>query len=225
MHNNMVTMNGQKMGKSLGNAISCRELFSGDHKLLTQGFSPMSVRFFILQSHYRSTLDFSNEALVAAEKGYKRLMNAGKVLMCLSLPEGHQAQDEKRDAEMRQFCADCTDYMNDDFNTAQALSALFEIGTVANACSHGQAPLEAISVDTLNLMKKTFHDFAFDVLGLKEESQGDDLTEGLVELLIDLRQRARENRDFATSDQIRDRLAEMGVMLKDSKDGSTWSLN
>ena len=225
MHNNMVTMNGQKMGKSLGNAISCRDLFSGNHKLLTQGYSPMTVRFFILQSHYRSTLDFSNEALVAAEKGYKRLMNAGKVLMGLSLPEGHQAEDEKRDAEMRQYCEDCTVYMNDDFNTAQTLAALFEIGSVANACANKQAPLEAISADTLALMKKTFHDFTFDVLGLKEESQGDDLTEGLVELLIELRQRARENRDFATSDQIRDRLAEMGVALKDSKDGTAWSLN
>lgn len=225
MHNNMVTMNGQKMGKSLGNAISCRELFSGDHKLLTQGYSPMTVRFFILQSHYRSTLDFSNEALVAAEKGYKRLMNAGKMLMALSLPEGHEAQDKERDAEMRKFCNDCTDYMNDDFNAAQTLAALFEIGSVANACSHGQAPLEAISLDTLNLMKQTFQDFTFGILGLKEEDEGGELTDGLMQLLIDLRQRARENRDFATSDQIRDRLVEMGVMLKDGKDGTSWSIN
>ncbi len=223
LHNNMVTVNGQKMGKSLGNSISCQQLFTGDHALLEQAYSPMTVRFFILQSHYRSTLDFSNEALQAAEKGYKRLMNAAQAVASLSLPAGHLATDKEADTAIRSLCEEGYRHMNDDFNTAMVLATLFDLGSKANAYANGQQPIAAISSETLQLLQDTFRLFAFDILGLRAEEEGHDAVDGLVTLLIDIRQQARANKDFATSDKIRDALLELGILLKDSKEGTSWT--
>lgn len=224
LHNNMVTVNGQKMGKSLGNGISCEELFTGDNKLLDQAYSPMTVRFFILQSHYRSTLDFSNEALKAAEKGYKRLMSAKKAVESLALPEGHTGTDGELDKQIVAWCEECYHHMNDDFNSAMVMANLFELGSKANAFANGQQDIKSISATTLKRMQDTFHIFVEEVLGLKEEEEGGDALDGLMQLLIEIRQSARANKDFATADKIRDQLNELGIVIKDGKDGTTWSL-
>jgi cysteinyl-tRNA synthetase len=226
MHNNMVTVNGQKMGKSLGNGISCQELFTGKHPLLEQAYSPMTVRFFILQSHYRSTLDFSNEALKAAEKGYKRLMNGLKTVSELQLDEGHVAQDEKEDKAILKLLDQCSEFMNDDFNTAMLLANLFELTSKINAYKNNQTPLQNISAETLQKMKTTFHDMVIDVLGLHEEKEDSGELDGVMQLLLELRQHARANKDWATSDKIREGLLKLGITVKDGKDGqSAWSLN
>lgn len=223
LHNNMVTVNGQKMGKSLGNGISCDELFTGNNPLLDQAYSPMTVRFFILQSHYRSTLDFSNEALIAAEKGYKKLMNARKTVANLSLPAGHVATDAQLDNEIKTLCEGCYSHMNDDFNSAMVLANLFELGSKANSFDNGQLSLIGISSDTLKLLQDTFQVFVEDVLGLREEAENNAAVDGLMDLLIDIRQQARANKDFAMSDKIRDQLNAIGIVIKDGKDGTTWS--
>lgn len=227
MHNNMVTVNGQKMGKSLGNSIYCHELFSGEHDLLHQSFSPMTVRFFILQSHYRSTLDFSNEALVSAEKGYKRLMNAYNILKEFDFPENKAASNQQEEQAINDYCDNCYAVMNDDFNSAQVMANLFELSSRINALKHQQMAPDAITSDTFNKMKKTFQVFVDDVLALKEEGaeEGAESTvDGLVNLLIDIRKHARSQKDFDTADKIRDQLQEMGILLKDEKGGTTsWS--
>lgn len=223
LHNNMVTVNGQKMGKSLGNGISCDELFTGNNPLLDQPYSPMTVRFFILQSHYRSTLDFSNEALIAAEKGYKKLMNARKTVANLSLPAGHTATDARLDTEIIALCQGCYAHMNDDFNSAMVLANLFELGSKANSFDNGQLPLTGISSDTLQLLQDTFQVFVEEVLGLREEAENNAAVDGLMDLLIDIRQQARANKDFAMSDKIRDQLNAIGIVIKDGKEGTTWS--
>lgn len=223
MHNNMITLNGQKMGKSLGNAINLEEFFTGDHPLLERGYGPMTIRFFMLQTHYRSTLDFSNEALQAAEKGYKRLMNASKVL--LGLEYVCTSFDGQLDEEVNNLCDQCDEFMDDDLNTAVVLANLFELSSKINAFKDGILPVGAISEQTFGKLKSTYHDYIFNVLGLKEEGGADDqLTDDLVQLLIELRKQARDNKDFATSDQIRDQLLNIGVQLKDGKEGTTWSI-
>ncbi len=227
LHNNMVTVNGQKMGKSLGNSIYLHELFMGSNPLLEKAYSPMTVRFFILQSHYRSTLDFSNEALLSAEKGYKRLMNAGQILKNLPLPVVEKSRDEALDQKVNELEDAMWRAMNDDFNSAQVLANLFEMANIINAMKHGQIAGDALSRSRFEQMKESFRLFMEDVLGLKDETESASSTEalsGLVEILIRLRKEAREKRDFATSDQIRDQLKELGVILKDEKDGkTTWT--
>lgn len=223
LHNNMVTVNGQKMGKSLGNGISCRELFTGNNKLLDQAYTPMTVRFFILQSHYRSTLDFSNEALKAAEKGYKRLMSAKQAADRLTLPEGHTANQQETDNAIVALCEECYTFMNDDFNTAMVLANLFALGARVNAFANQQEPLTDISTSTLQLMQRTFHVFVEEILGLREEEEGSESLEGLMALLLEIRQEARAKKDFATSDKIRDSLNALGIVIKDGKEGTTWS--
>jgi len=215
LHNNMVTINGQKMGKSLGNGVFCDELFTGDNPQLDKAYSPMTVRFFILQSHYRSTLDFSNEALEAAEKGYKRLMGALKTLETLQ-----PARDSSFD--INQIRQNCLDAMNDDFNSPIVIANLFEGVKLINSVKDGKAQM---SKDDLAALRQTFNDFLFDVLGLKEEKTGqsDKLTNDLMGLVISIRKEARENKDFATSDKIRDELSRLNISVKDSKDGTNWS--
>lgn len=215
LHNNMVTINGQKMGKSLGNFITLDEIFSGNHPKLEKAYSPMNIRFFILQAHYRSTLDFSNEALQAAEKGYKRLMEAWNTLQTLT-PTDESTYDANH---LRNACFEA---MNDDFNTPVVIAHLFEaVKTINNA----KAGTEKLDATQLQILKDTFSTFLFNILGLVDEKAGDNsrLTEELIRLLIDIRLEARARKDWATSDRIRDQLKELGIQLKDGKDGTEWS--
>ncbi len=221
MHNNMLTINGQKMSKSLGNFITLEELFTGKHALLEKEYSPMTLRFFMLQAHYGSQIDFSNEALLAAEKGYKRLMNTLQTLEKLQY-EGTTSLDTALDAEINALTTSCYEYMSDDFNTAKTMASLFELGVKINAFYHQQLPLLSISSETFHLLKSTYIDFVQDVLGLENEESGDQhQIDSLMQLLIDMRQRARQNKDFATADKIRDDLKERGIHLKDEKSGNT----
>ena len=224
MHNNMITLNGQKMGKSLGNAINLEEFFTGDHPILERGYSPMTIRFFMLQTHYRSTLDFSNEALQAAEKGYKRLMNASKVLSKL---EYHcTALSEELEEEISGLCDQCEQFMDDDFNTAIVLANLFELASKINAFKDGIIAVGQISETTFGKLKSTYHHYIYDILGLHEESGEDSqLTDSLISLLADLRKSARDNKDYATSDQIRDELLKIGVQLNDGKESTGWTID
>lgn len=231
LHNNMITLNGRKMGKSYGNQIKLTELFTGTHPVLTQAYSPMTIRFFILQTHYRSTLDFSNDALQGAEKGLKRLWEAYELLKKLTTGEigvekvtGNgspaTAADPVLDDHVRKLLFELDEFMNDDFNTAKVLANIFELVPVINSLKGGQINRDAISPDTLLLMKRYFTDYLENILGLKGESSGDDhkLT-GVMELLIDIRKDARSRKDYATSDKIRKQLLELGIVLKDEKDG------
>ena len=220
IHNNMVTIDGAKMSKSAGNFITLDQLFSGDHEYLERGFSPMVVRFLMLQSHYRSKIDFSNEALDAAEKGYRKLMNALDLLEGLTASSGDE--EGTLDDEIIRQCELCYERMSDDFNTAQVLAALFELVSKINAIHNNQLKDDTVSESALNSLKNTFEVFVVDLLGLNAEDKADDgKTEELVQLLIEIRANARANKDFETSDKIRDDLNEMGIILKDDKSGKT----
>ena len=217
MHTNMLTVNGIRMSKSAGNGFLPMELFTGNHKLLVKGYSPMSVRFFMLQTHYRSTLDFSNEALQASEKGFERLMNAVSTLEKLKT-------SEKSSADIKSLHAKCYAAMNDDFNSPILLAHLFDGVKIINSIHAGT---ETISKEDLNLLKKIFHDFVFDVLGLKEEksaSGNDELANNLMNLILEIRNEAKAKKDFPTSDKIRDGLAKTKISIKDSKEGTTWEI-
>lgn len=214
MHSNMLTVNGKKMAKSEGNGFTPEQLMTGNHKLLEKGYSPMTVRFFMMQCHYASTLDFSNAALQASEKGFKRLMTA------LDTLESITGCDES-DFNIAEWKERCYAAMNDDFNTPILISELFEAVKVINSCRDGSLGLKAHDIDEL---KGTMHSFIYDVLGLKDEKSGDDsLSAELMELIIELRAGAKERKDYSTSDKIRDELAALQIKLKDSKEGTTWS--
>lgn len=215
LHNNMITINGQKMGKSLNNFITLDEIFSGNHLLLENPYSPMTIRFFILQAHYRSTLDFSNHALLAAEKGLKRLMTAIKTLSNLT-PSG----DPKPEiADIRQGCYNA---LNDDFNSPVAIAHLFEGVRIINSVNSGD---DTIAASDLSLLRETFQTFVSDILALKPEDSPQNETIGkLVEAIISIRNHARNTKDFATSDTIRNELKKAGIALKDSHEGTTWEL-
>jgi len=213
MHNNMITINGKKMGKSLGNFINLEELFTGNHKLLEQVYSPMTVRFFILQAHYRSTLDFSNEGLKAAEKGFTKLMAAGETLKKLTA-------SDKSTSDIAKLVKDCYEAMNDDFNTAIVIANLFEAVRIINSVNAGT---ETIASADLEALKKLYNDFVFGILGLKAESGANhDDTDGLMQFIIRLRAEAKSRKDYATSDEIRDELGRLGFAIKDTKDGAVW---
>lgn len=218
MHNNMITINGQKMGKSLGNFITLNEFFSGDHKSLAQAYSPMTIRFFILQAQYRSTLDFSNEALQGAEKGLIRLMNAWLTLDKLKA-------SEKSTAEVASVRNSCYEAMNDDFNSPMVIASLFEAVRIINSVNNGK---ESLSAADLQSLRETFNTFMGDILGLKHEeaaSAGNETVENLMGLILDLRKNAKSAKDFATADKIRDELAKSGIAVKDTKDGATWTMD
>ena len=219
LHNNMITINGRMMGKSYGNQIMLTQMFSGDHPLLQQGYSPMTIRFFILQTHYRSTLDFSNEALQAAEKGLKRLWEAYELLKKME-PASGAATDAELDTKVNKLLLEFDEFMNDDFNTAKVLANMFELTPVINSIKSGHIAPSAISGATLDLMKTYFFNYLEKIFGLKDEFAADDnkLT-GVVDLLIDIRKDARSRKDYATSDKIRNQLLALGVVLKDEKDG------
>ncbi len=219
MHNNMITINGQKMGKSLGNFITLDEFFTGSHKLLDQAYSPMTIRFFILQAQYRSTVDFSNDALKASEKGYQRLMEAYSRLKSLK-PSAVSTVDIK---DLR---AKCTEAMNDDLNSPIVISHLFEAAKAINAVADGKA---TISAEDLEEFKATYKLFVEDVLGLKTDAaEGSSSTseayKKAVDLLLNIRLEAKQNKDWATSDKIRNALQAAGFTIKDTKDGFEWSV-
>ena len=217
MHNNMITINGQKMGKSLGNFITLDEFFTGKHELLTQAYAPMTIRFFILQAHYRSTVDFSNEALIAAEKGYARLMQAYKTL-------GRLQPSKSSSVDVKGYRQLCYDAMNDDLNTPIVISHLFDMAKVINTVYDKKATLTQADIDELKGVMDTF---VFEVMGLRDESAKDNtaLVDGLMKMILDARATAKANKDWATSDRIRDELSSLGVTVKDGKDGATYELN
>lgn len=224
MHNNLITINGRKMGKSYNNVIKLTELFSGDHPLLEKGYSPMTIRFFILQSHYRSTLDFSNEALLAAEKGLNRLWNAYETLQELKHPGKDGSVDQELTDRIRKNCEECTDFMNDDFNTAKVLANMFDLTSLINSFQANKIPVDRIPAAVLIQLKETWKVFLEDIFGLKQEKVAkDDKLGEVMELLLQLRQEARSKKDYALSDQIRDTLSDMGIVVKDEKGGASWS--
>lgn len=222
VHNNMITINGKKMGKSYNNVIKLTELFSGSHPLLEQAFHPMTIRFNILQTHYRSTLDFSNEALQASEKALKRLWEAYEVLKNLSQNgDGDVANDRDLNNKVQTLCNECAGFMNDDLNTAKVIANLFELTPVINGIKSGQIKQDALSSDTLQLLKDSFKIYLEDIFGLQPIQEiASDKMDKVLELLIEMRKEARVRKDWATSDHIRNSLAASGIILKDEKDGT-----
>ena len=215
MHNNMITINGQKMARSLGNFITLDQLFTGNHPLLQQAYSPMTIRFFLLQAHYRSTIDFSNEALQAAEKGLRKLMKANETLKNLK-PSLTSTVD------IALLNSKCYEAMDDDLNTPLLLSQLFEGVKYINSAADGT---DKMSSNDLELFRKLFNTFIFEILGLNNETTGgsdEKLTADLMKLIIDLRQNSRNKKEWNLSDQIRDELKKAGIVLKDMKDGVEW---
>ena len=224
LHSNMLLMNGRKMSKSDGNTITPEELFTGESPHVSKGYSPMVVKFFMLQSHYRSTLDLTDEALAAAEKGFRRLMEANDTLQSLNHPGGNT--DGELDNEIQEGVQRIHDEMNDDFNTPKALARMFELVPKINSLKDGKIAWTSISVEKWELLRKTFSDFIFDVFGLLDEAEGESgVLDGVMQLVIDLRQDAREKKDWNTSDKIRDTLQELEIQLKDGKEGTSWSKN
>lgn len=219
MHNNLITIKGQKMGKSLGNFITLEDLFNGTGSVLEQAYSPMTVRFFILQAHYRSPLDFSNEALKAAEKGYKRMMQAAKDLKMLTVANG-----ENDNAEIADIRDKVYDALSDDLNTPIALSHLFDAVKIINSVKDGSIK---ISSSDKQMLSALFDDILTGVLGLQDETAGNgngELLSGLMDVILDVRKNAKENKDWATSDRIRDTLSNLGIRIKDTKDGCEWNI-
>jgi cysteinyl-tRNA synthetase len=221
MHNNMITINGKKMGKSYNNVIKLTELFSGNHPILEQPYHPMVVRFYILQTHYRSTLDFSNEALQASERAFRRLWEAYEVLKKLTHPGNEVAEDAKLDAQVITWCKECGEFMDDDLNTAKVIANLFELTPVINSIKGGQVKANALSASTHALLLDTFKTYLEDILGMQPlQAQQSNKLDQVLSLLIEIRKDARTRKDFATSDQIRNKLQEAGIVLKDEKDGN-----
>ena len=227
MHNNMLTINGQKMGKSYNNFITLEQFFTGNHPLLDKAYSAMTIRFFVLSAHYRGTVDFSNEALVAAEKGLEKLMNAISDLERITVSPKCDAETERIVKSLRQKCYDA---MNDDLATPQVISHLFEACTVINKLVDHKA---TICADCLKELSEVMHLFAEDILGLQSRSQEsgarsqerEEAFGKVMDMVLELRAKAKADKDWATSDKIRDELAAAGFEVKDTKDGATWRLN
>jgi cysteinyl-tRNA synthetase len=215
VHNNMITINGQKMARSLGNFITLDQLFSGDHPLLQQAYSPMTIRFFILQAHYRSTVDFSNEALQSAEKGLQKLMKAVSTL-------GKLKVSDSTTLDIGKLKEKCYEALNDDLNSPVLLSYLFEAVKFINSVADGN---EKIDEQGLQDLKDLLNKFVFDILGLKDEAKGmedEHLTSELINMIVDLRQDAKNRKEWDVSDKIRQTLKELGIIIKDRKDGADW---
>ncbi|MFP5041890.1 cysteine--tRNA ligase [Parasediminibacterium sp. JCM 36343] len=225
IHNNMITINGRKMGKSYNNVIKLSEMFTGGHPLLEQAYHPMTIRFFILQSHYRSTLDFGNEALKAAEKAFKRLWEAYLVLQKLeALPltvDSKQLSEDGEDlnSKVNLLIADFDEFMNDDFNTAKVLANMFELVPIINGIKDKHIPINALEPATLKLLQTQMKVYIEDVFGLKHDQEVGNKLDGVLHLMMALRKEAKANKDFVTSDKIRNELSALGVHLKDEKDG------
>ena len=220
LHNNMITVGGKKMGKSYNNQIKLTEMFSGNHPLLTQAFSPMTIRFFILQTHYRSTLDFSSEALVASEKGLKKLWEAYEALKQLPDTGCQFPEDKELDSKMLGLINEFDEFMNDDFNTAKVLANMFEIVPVINSIKDGIISCNSLSSSTIQLLQTAFKNYLEDIFGLKSSTENNETLNSVMQLVIDMRAKAKAKKDFATSDKIRKQLNEAGILLKDKKDGA-----
>ena len=221
VHNNMITIDGQKMGKSYGNFITMEQLFGGEHPKLEQAYTPMTIRFFILQAHYRSTLDFSNAALQAAEKGFDRLMKGVETLAKLKPAATTSEGVVVADLEKR-----CREAMDDDLNSPMVISALFDWVRIINQIAEGQA---TISEADLAELRRIFNLYVFDILGLRNEKAedtagGGDMLGKLVDMILAVRQDAKANKDWATSDKIRNELTAIGIRVKDRKDGVDWEI-
>ncbi|MDQ1772429.1 cysteine--tRNA ligase [Labilibaculum sp. A4] len=217
MHNNMITINGQKMGKSLGNYVNLSSMFSGENDVLEQAYSPMAVRFFMLQAHYRSPLDFSNDALQAAEKGFKRLMTAVATI------DKIQASASSSNS-VEELKTKCYEALNDDFNTPILIAHLFDGVKMINSLAVGK---ETITASDLTVLKDLYHNLVFDVLGLKDEGESggnNEILDKVVRLLLSTRDEAKKNKDWATADKIRDELTNLGIVVKDTKDGYEWEI-
>jgi len=220
LHNNMITINGKKMGKSYNNVIKLSELFEGTHPILTQAYHPMTVRFFILQSHYRGTLDFSNEALQASEKALRRLWEAYEWLTKQNFDAQGVATDLTLDAKTAAQIREFDEFMNDDLNTAKVLANMFELSSVINSIKDKHIAVNAISGATLQMLQQQMKVYVEDIFGLTgERTANDGKLDGVLQLLIDIRKDAKQRKDFVTSDKIRNELAALGVQLKDEKDG------
>lgn len=224
MHNNMITINGKKMGKSYNNVIKLSELFSGNHPILEQAFTPMTIRFFILQTHYRSTLDFSNEALVAAEKGLKRLWEAYELLMQMK-HDASKTVDADAEKQLLALAGEFDEFMNDDINTAKVLANMFMMVNLINSFKSGSLEKSTLSENALGQLQARMRQYLEDIFGLTSERVSDDgKLDGVLQLIIDIRREARSRKDFMTSDKIRNSLQELGIALKDEKDGSvSWT--
>jgi len=217
MHNNMITIHGQKMGKSLGNFILLDEFFAGQHAALQQAYSPMTVRLFILQAHYRSPLDFGNEALQASEKGFQRLMKSIATIEKL-------VPANKSTVDIEAVQSRCYEAMNDDLNSPILIAHLFDAARIINSVHDKK---ESLSAEDIGLLRNTMHTFVFDILGLLPETDpqaGNQVISNLMNIILDLRREARTNKDWATSDRLRDALAQAGISIKDTKDGATWDV-
>jgi cysteinyl-tRNA synthetase len=216
MHNNMITVDGKKMGKSLGNFINLEEFFTGSHDKLERAYAPMTIRFFILQAHYRSTVDFSNEALQAAEKGFTKLMNAMETL-------GQISASENSTYDVNALQEKCYTAMNDDFNTPILIAHLFDGVRIINSVKDGKESLNAADLEQL---KTIFNTFITDILGFisHKESNTNDLTNEVMELVLQLRGNAKKSKDFDTADLIRDELDKVGIQIKDGREGSSWEV-
>jgi cysteinyl-tRNA synthetase len=214
MHNNMITTSGQKMGKSLNNFITLDDFFNGNNPALDRAYDPMIIRFFMLQAHYRSTLDFSNEALQAAEKGMNKLFEANKLL--------GQIQASTSSVDIKKYHDLCYDALNDDFNTPIALAHLFDLARIVNQVNDGK---ESFSEEDISMAKKLFETLLFSVFGLRDEKGKDDshLIDYLMSTILDIRKQAKLNKDYATADKIREELEKLNIQIKDNKEGSNWS--
>jgi len=222
LHTNMLLMNGKKMSKSDGNTISPQELFSGDSPHVSKGYSPMVVKFFMLQAHYGSPMDLSDTALQAAEKGYRRLMEANKTLQKLNIGGNGGALD----SEINKLMDEAFEKMSDDFNCPMALAKLFELVNKINGLKDGHLSSDEITAETLARLQKDFHAFIYDIFGLMDEMEasGDNgIADGLMQLIIELRNGARENKDWGTADKIRDTLKALEIQLKDAKGETSWT--
>lgn len=216
MHNNMITVNGQKMAKSLGNGILIQEMFEGNHHLLDQAYSPMTLRFFLLQAHYRSTLDFSNEALKAAEKGFQRLMNGVRILEELT-------PSSDSDYNVNEWQKKLYDQLNDDLSTPQVIATLFEAVKKINEIAANRVK---ISEKDLEILKTIFKLFVFEILGfVSEKTENNHTLDGIMDLVLEIRNTAKQNKDWDTADKIRKQLKESGVEIMDDKNGSTYRIN
>lgn len=226
MHANMLTVNGDKMSKSKGNSFLPKELFAGSHPLLEKAYAPMAVRFFMLQSHYRSTLDFSNVALQAAEKGYARLINTYKTLLALTYVKDDAKNSSAEINEVKVLCEEVYEKMNDDFNTAEAIAVLFEMSKKINSYKEGLISISTLDEETFTLLRTVFTAFIKDILAIdKEDGTDNGLADGLMSVILTLRKDAREKKDWSASDKIRDELLRLSIQVKDGKEGTTWSKN
>jgi cysteinyl-tRNA synthetase len=216
MHHNMITVNGQKMAKSLNNGISIEEFFSGNHHLLEKAYTPMTLKFFILQAHYRGTLDFSNTALQASEKGLNRLLTADETLKTIKT-------SDTSDIQVNDIAQKLENALNEDLNTPILIAELFDVVTKINQLASGQLQ---VNTEDLKALQALYTTYVFDILGLKKESEASsEKIQGVMQLLIDLRNEAKSDKNYALSDTIRKKLSEIGIELKDGKEGTSFSIN